>query len=74
MDSDVIYSINTRRLFELGAHSRPGAYYCSDRLPPGALSDQALFWDPALFRAIMVYINIFSHKFSYMYGTILGPN
>ena len=60
MDSDVIYCIHSligvyRRLFELGAHSRPGAYYWYGRLPPGALSGQALFWDPALFRAITVY-------------------
>ena len=61
MDSDVIYCIHSligvyRRLFELGGHSRPGAYYCYGRLPPGALSGQALFWDPALFRAITVYL------------------
>ena len=59
MDSDVIYCIHSligvyRRLFELGAHSRPGAYYWYGRLPPGALSGQALFWDQALFRAITV--------------------
>ena len=68
MDSDVIYCIHSligvyRRLFGLGAHSRPGAYYWYDRLPPGALSGQALFWDPALFRAITVYTFIVASEF-----------
>ena len=40
----------------LGAHSRSGAYYCSDRLPHGALSGPGALSGQALFRAITVYL------------------
>ena len=63
MDCYVIYNINTRRLFELGAHLMPSAYYCSDRLPPRSFGPGALLGPGALsghYGNLVVYRSIYS--------------